>query len=71
MPTILRVLYGMLSLTYPTVGALIASRRPENTVGWIFCFFGLLLIVSSFVGRRSPRLRHLMQQWHHACGGKG
>jgi hypothetical protein len=49
MPTVLAVLYGMLSLTYPTVGALIASRRPKNTVGWIFCFFGLLLIVSSFV----------------------
>jgi hypothetical protein len=43
------VFYGLLSLTYPTVGAVIASRRPENTVGWIFCLFGLLLLVSSFV----------------------
>ncbi len=49
MSTAFAVLYGLLSLTYPTVGALIASRRPENAVGWIFCFFGLLVIVSSFV----------------------
>ena len=49
MPTVLAVLYGVLLLTYPTVGAVIASRRPKNAVGWIFCFFGLLLIASSFV----------------------
>jgi hypothetical protein len=33
-------LYGVLvlaSLGYSTVGALIASRRPDNPIGWIFC----------------------------------
>jgi hypothetical protein len=49
MPAALAVLYGLLSLTYPTAGALIASRRPGNAVGWIFCLIGLLLIMSSLV----------------------
>jgi hypothetical protein len=39
------VLTGVLSLAYPTVGALIASRLPANPIGWIFCGLGLLYIV--------------------------
>ncbi|MBA3617566.1 MAG: hypothetical protein H0W52_15845, partial [Rubrobacteraceae bacterium] len=31
-----------LLLTFPTVGALVASRRPENPIGWIFCVTGLV-----------------------------
>src|SRR5215213_10597293 len=38
----LAVLTGVLSLAYPTVGALIASRLPTNPIGWIFCSVGLL-----------------------------
>jgi hypothetical protein len=30
-----------LALTFPAVGAVIASRRPGNAVGWIFCVVGL------------------------------
>jgi hypothetical protein len=37
----LAVLTGVLSLAYPTVGALIASRLPTNPIGWIFCGVGL------------------------------
>jgi hypothetical protein len=33
---------GVLSLAYPTVGALIASRLPSNSIGWLFCGVGLL-----------------------------
>jgi Na+/proline symporter len=44
----LAVLAGVLSLTYPTVGALIASRLPTNPIGWIFCGVGLLYAVRRF-----------------------
>jgi hypothetical protein len=37
-----------LSLAFPTVGALVASRRPENPIGWIFCGTGLLYGVQAF-----------------------
>src|SRR5215208_2476613 len=36
------LLAAVLSLAYPTVGALIASRLPTNPIGWIFCGVGLL-----------------------------
>jgi hypothetical protein len=37
----------VLLLAYGTVGALIASRRPGNAVGWIFCGVGLALAVAT------------------------
>jgi hypothetical protein len=37
------VLLAVLFLAYPTVGALVVSRRPANPVGWILCGVGLLL----------------------------
>ena len=45
---VLAVLAGVLSLAYPTVGALIASRLPGNPVGWIFCGLGLLYAMWRF-----------------------
>jgi hypothetical protein len=39
---------AVLMLVYPTVGALIASRRPRNPIGWLLCLFGLVAIVLSF-----------------------
>jgi hypothetical protein len=34
------------ALTFTTVGAVVASRRPENPIGWIFCAGGLILSVT-------------------------
>jgi signal transduction histidine kinase len=45
---VLAVLMGLLSLAYPTVGALIASRLPTNPIGWIFCGAGLLYEIQRF-----------------------
>jgi hypothetical protein len=42
------VVTGVLSLAFPTVGALIASRLPANPIGWIFCCMGLLYGVERF-----------------------
>jgi hypothetical protein len=39
---------AVLMLVYPTVGALIASRRPRNPIGWLFCLVGFVVIVLSF-----------------------
>src|SRR5215204_6889893 len=42
------VLTGVLSLAYPMVGTLIASRLPSNPIGWIFCSVGLLYTAQRF-----------------------
>ena len=44
----LGVFPAVLMLVYPTVGALIASRRPRNPIGWLFCLVGFVVIVLSF-----------------------
>jgi hypothetical protein len=38
------------AVTYSTVGAVIASRRRENAVGWLFCGIGLLHGITVFTG---------------------
>jgi hypothetical protein len=36
------------ALSYAPVGALIASRRPANLLGWLLCLFGLVISISHF-----------------------
>src|SRR5215212_9892217 len=36
------------AMFYPTVGALVASRRPENPVGWLLCLYGLVISIGYF-----------------------
>ena len=40
------VLFGLTFVTYAAVGALIASRRPRNPVGWLFCAVGIFFAAS-------------------------
>ena len=37
-------------LTFSMVGAIVASRRPRNTIGWIFCSMGLVVGFSTLAG---------------------
>jgi hypothetical protein len=32
---------ALLAITFPLVGAVVAARRPQNPLGWIFCVIGL------------------------------
>jgi len=45
--SILLLLTAFLALMFTTVGAVIASRRSENPIGWIFCIGGLIFGVAS------------------------
>ena len=42
---------GMVTvLTFSVVGAIIASRHPRNTIGWIFCSIGLVVGIQALAG---------------------
>ena len=36
------------SATYATAGAIVASRRPENPIGWLFCVLGVVVAFEFF-----------------------
>jgi hypothetical protein len=38
-----QVLFAPAFLAFPTIGALVVSRRPENPIGWIFCAVSLVV----------------------------
>ncbi len=42
---------GLLALPFPAMGALLASRRPDNPIGWLFCVSAILLGLSDVGGR--------------------
>ena len=37
-------------LTFSVVGAIVASRHPRNTIGWLFCSVGLVVGLSALAG---------------------
>ena len=43
-------MFGLALLTYPVVGAIIVSRRPEHSVGWMFCAVGILGALQAMSG---------------------
>ena len=47
-PFWLLVLLAVGFAAYPTVGALVASRRPKNIIGWLLCVVGLAITSSIF-----------------------
>jgi hypothetical protein len=48
MASFARLLPFAVALAFATVGALVASHRPENTIGWIFCAVGLVMCTEGF-----------------------
>jgi hypothetical protein len=60
------VFYTIGLLVYPTVGALVASRRPHNPIGWIFCGIGFLSAAQSFALSYGD---YSLVVWHGALAG--
>jgi hypothetical protein len=44
----------LLGVGFPTVGAIIASRRTHNPIGWLLCAVGLVLGVVMFERPYAP-----------------
>jgi len=44
---------AVVSVTFPALGLLLASRRPEHPIGWLFCTAGLLEGLDHFCGEYS------------------
>jgi len=44
----LTIAFPVMVAAYATVGALVASRRPRNAVGWLLCTVGLATAVEAF-----------------------
>nr|MDQ3318515.1 hypothetical protein [Actinomycetota bacterium] len=42
------LLFSLLILAFPTVGAVIVTRRSENPIGLIFCGAGLVIALQNF-----------------------
>jgi hypothetical protein len=46
-PLVLDFCFWLLFVSFATVGALVASRWPQNAIGWIFCWLGLSFSLGS------------------------
>jgi signal transduction histidine kinase len=50
-PLLVEIWEFLLFVSFAAVGALVASRQPKNTIGWIFCALGLFLTSSGAGGQ--------------------
>jgi len=51
-PALLLEVWGLLVFVlFTTIGAIVASRQPKNTIGWIFCAIGLSFTSSVACGQ--------------------
>ncbi len=48
-------LFGAAFLAFPTVGAVVASRRPENVLGWLFCAAGVVFEATNLLDQYMAR----------------
>src|SRR4051812_20022150 len=64
------LLYAVYSVTLAGSGALIASRHPENAIGWLFCGFALLNAVTADLAQ-GYGLRAAEQGWPAGAAGEG
>ena len=44
------VLFATALVTFPVMGVLIATRQPDNSIGWLFCAIGLAIGVATLTG---------------------
>ncbi len=43
-------LFALVNIVVPAIGILLASRRPENPIGWLFLMAGFMQALSTFAG---------------------
>jgi hypothetical protein len=39
----------LIGATFGSVGAVVARRRPDNSIGWLFCAIGILFAIEGFI----------------------
>jgi signal transduction histidine kinase len=61
-------LYAVWALTVCGTGALIASRHPENPIGWLFCGFALLNVLGDVA--QGWGLRAAVEGWPGGAAGE-
>ncbi|MEU4195333.1 ATP-binding protein [Kribbella sp. NPDC026611] len=64
------LLYGLFNVATVGAGAVIARRRPENVIGWLFCGFGLLNALTSDLAQ-GWGLRAAAEGWAGGAIGEG
>jgi signal transduction histidine kinase len=63
------LLYAVYSVTLAGAGALVASRHPENAIGWLFCGFGALNALTADFAQ-AWGLRAAQQGWPWGPGAE-